>query len=733
MENNKTWSGSSMDDLYENNGPYCFTYEPVLPSKDHAVLYELPVTLTSPPKPHRNKQTRHWENDYVKLPYSVHNVFADKDENGEKTLKSRWEVIENSLLQSINSSQELEAAIRRFNTHLPPFGALHYFFEEVLDAEEGEVFFTDILPGIIQLALQLPDILPGNLPLLQKGLCASISLSQIQIASLLANGFLCTFPWRKDVSNTYPGLNFSRLFSAHYRPKRINCVVEKIKAICHYFRRVLTKVPIGTVTFERKFLQRNQFPRWDQLNNNLGNTKIHICSNGTIENNGDGLLQVDFANKFVGGGVLAYGCVQEEIRFIICPELIVSRLFTEELNANEALLITGAERYSNYSGYGDTFTWEGDYIDQTPYDCYGRRKTSIVAIDATKFNKASDQFNTSVIIRELNKAYVGFHSNLTGKLAPVATGNWGCGAFRGDPNLKSLIQLMACSAAKRNMVYYTFGNVDLEKTIYDLYMFFANNKVTICELWRSLCRFIASNNNQHSFVPYIQQSFLDLHKQPSITHFFESSYKNLNSTRPCTSSETRARTTSTKSPKKEKKPAAPSASASASDSHKSKNSPTKFSSADNAGQKFLERTIPFDDASRESFAKTIPVDKATRKSPTKIHSAKATTALVSNADQKSPVKSILNCATMQVDNKDVVDIIRIIDGDVNEKNEENMVKESLLTSLDSFSRHRAETASGRCEDVEAEDYSEMEVDEDIERPTTVPRHKISDYFVKITK
>lgn len=43
----------------------------------------------------------------------------------------------------------------------------------------------------------------------------------------------------------------------------------------------------------------------------------------------------------MGGGVLAYGCVQEEIRYIICPELIVSRLFTEQLSSNEALVVTG--------------------------------------------------------------------------------------------------------------------------------------------------------------------------------------------------------------------------------------------------------------------------------------------------------------------------------------------------------------------------------------------------------
>lgn len=53
------------------------------------------------------------------------------------------------------------------------------------------------------------------------------------------------------------------------------------------------------------------------------------------------MIQVAFWFRNVGGGVLGYGCVQEEIRYIICPELIVSRLFTEQLNSNEALVVTG--------------------------------------------------------------------------------------------------------------------------------------------------------------------------------------------------------------------------------------------------------------------------------------------------------------------------------------------------------------------------------------------------------
>ena len=74
---------------------------------------------------------------------------------------------------------------------------------------------------------------------------------------------------------------------------------------------------------------------------------------------------MDFANKFIGGGVLGNGCVQEEIIFVLSPELITSILFCESLDDNEAIQIKGAERFSVYEGYGESFKWSGDYIDKT--------------------------------------------------------------------------------------------------------------------------------------------------------------------------------------------------------------------------------------------------------------------------------------------------------------------------------------------------------------------------------
>ncbi|KAB0793201.1 hypothetical protein PPYR_12821 [Photinus pyralis] len=520
MAGSTKYLGTSMEAMYGSQGPWNYELPPIIASRYHSVLYQLPASLKSPPKPHISTQNHHWDSDHVHMPYSPKNLQTVKNSNGSETPKLRWEIIQEALLQPISSSKQLEMVLNKYNTRLPKLSALHYFFEEVLENEESEEFFESLLPGIIRLALQLPEILPGNLPLLKKGSCKSISLSQLQIASLLANGFLCTFPWREEVALTYPGINFSGLFSSHFRSDFNEVVAEKLKCICHYFRRVLTVEPVGIVTFERKFFPRSHLPRWDRLENNLGNIRIHISSNGFIEDDGDGLLQVDFANKSIGGGVLGYGCVQEEIRFMVCPELIVSRLFTEHLGATEALIIIGAERYSKYTGYGDTFVWAGNYNDNTPYDHFGRRRTSIVAIDALFFGNPLEQYNPSSILREVNKAYVGFHSRLDSQLSAVATGNWGCGAFRGDPNLKLLIQLMASNAARRDIVYFTFGDVELRNNIYEMYQFLATNDVTIAQLWRYLCRFEQSNLKPKHLFSYIQQAHFDSKNQRSLKDYF---------------------------------------------------------------------------------------------------------------------------------------------------------------------------------------------------------------------
>lgn len=523
------WKGVSLDEIYKGRGPFEFQELPQIHSSaSHTVLFALPLTDHEVPKAYPANAVDKWCTGFVRMPHSTHSLYPIEKEGKKKELRCRWEVIQEALLQSFTSSFQLEAAIFSYNDKYAQrwnFSALHHFFSEVVDEDESEAFFTGLLPKIIALALQLPTLITGAIPLLKRHTNASISLSQIQVASLLANAFLCTFPRRNSTNPqseyaNYPYINFNKLFSAfrENRHDKCNSVSEKLKCIFHYFRRVTTKAPEGTITIQRKYIAKEDCPRWDRQSEKL--PLLHIASNGTIETEGAGLLQVDFANMYVGGGVLGWGCVQEEIRFVICPELFVTMLVTEVLDDTEALVISGVERFSKYEGYSSSFKWIGDFVDETPRDNSGRRKTSVVAIDALFFKQPNSQFKMSNVIRELNKAYIGFKSNITQKenVPAVATGNWGCGVFHGNPQLKVLLQLMAAASAGRNVVYFTFGDAELRDSVSDMYWHLVQQNIDIGQLFSLLSQYQESmSRSDRDFYRFLYNRS----KMKPITNYFK--------------------------------------------------------------------------------------------------------------------------------------------------------------------------------------------------------------------
>ena len=69
------------------------------------------------------------------------------------------------------------------------------------------------------------------------------------------------------------------------------------------------------ITYTRLYLPPSSLPVWSSSKKLL--SKLHLDSEGKIED-ADGFLQADFANSYIGGGVLRSGCLQEEIRFSTC-------------------------------------------------------------------------------------------------------------------------------------------------------------------------------------------------------------------------------------------------------------------------------------------------------------------------------------------------------------------------------------------------------------------------------
>ena len=252
--------------------------------------------------------------------------------------------------------------------------------------------------------------------------------------------FFCVFPRRNSFKTNseyaaYNSINFNRVFSLPSEPHNF----EKLRTLLNYFNRFCNNPePTGVVSFHRCRLET--FPDWLTAPERL--PQVRVDSRGLIEEDGAKYIQMDFANKYIGGGVLGHGLVQEEIRFIISPELIVTMLLTEKLEDDECLIMTGAEKYSNYSGYANSYKFESSHTDNISRDALSRKLTQVVAMDAIPYyDDPTEQYLMSNIIRDLNKSYVSFVSNNTNQSA-IATGNWGCGAFCGNPHLKVLYKLL---------------------------------------------------------------------------------------------------------------------------------------------------------------------------------------------------------------------------------------------------------------------------------------------------
>ena len=100
-------------------------------------------------------------------------------------------------------------------------------------------------------------------------------------------------------------------------------------------------------------------------------------------------IEVDFANRFIGGGVLRQDTLQEEIRFLMSPECLVSLLICEKMHDNEVIYIFGTRKYINCKGYAKTFEFDSINTDilTSEIDLKNMRLNNcILAMDAVDFH-----------------------------------------------------------------------------------------------------------------------------------------------------------------------------------------------------------------------------------------------------------------------------------------------------------------------------------------------------------
>lgn len=111
---------------------------------------------------------------------------------------------------------------------------------------------------------------------------------------------------------------------------------------------------------------RNVLPTpidWSGINQTL--CEFTVKPDGSLTDRSDTIHTI-FANNLVGGGVLGYGLIQEELIEMRSPESLMAVLLCERMDDNEAVFIQGCESFNEYTGYGNSAKLTGiikDYTD----------------------------------------------------------------------------------------------------------------------------------------------------------------------------------------------------------------------------------------------------------------------------------------------------------------------------------------------------------------------------------
>jgi len=389
-----------------------------------------------------------------------------------------WAFVVEVLGQPIERLADLDTIITRFSA-LDRDPRVCTFFATIPGSEEaGEFDFERFLalgvPLIVDVALEMPKLFDGiKVPIhMSRSSCAgpgnlgkrSFSLTRRQCACLLAHSFFGSLKRPPAVHPNDFRFTVVDLFLGSARSP------NSATTFLNYFS-VLGKngVPDEFVTFERQGYRKGPPPwKWEESDAPLCAVDI---VDGNIENSAAD-LHAEFANAFVGGGVMTGDAAMEEMLFLVKPELLVAMAIENRMVDEEAICISGARQYSLTTGFGHSFAFAGDYDDRR-----AGPPPRVCALDAIR--GGGPAMTRPALLRDMNKARVAF----TGA-QELATGHWGCGAFGNHHDLMFLKQWLAASHAGVSTVYYHDFNRNQSHHIVPLVRKLRH--LTVARLWAFL-------------------------------------------------------------------------------------------------------------------------------------------------------------------------------------------------------------------------------------------------------
>eukprot|EP01083_Nonionella_stella_P046194 123680_1 len=451
--------------------------------------------------------------------------------------KDVWAIIVEKITAPTDSSQSailnLQTLFQSLTDHLGRRFCQH--LKELLGVAEkqefAKCFLEETIPFMKKLILKMPELLSNHgLQFMIPKIDKVISLKRKQIASILAGCFFdlveehcrfghelssCGVPGKFDSYMHYfeyvrqKGLDSDWaeeeviIYRRCLQPKNCHFLEHKalstnVSILCNVkvFDREKPSPPSPFVVAMEEMKRKEDALAAKEPQTDDNETKTddmeeeskdnaQKARNERIEDCFDG-IHADFANMFIGGGVLSGGNVQEEIRFTVNLECLISKLLCPHpMQNDEAIIILKSQQFCDYEGYGARFSCTGLVPREEE-----RHKSVIIGIDAVNFMSRKRQYKLKLMMREVCKAYVGFSvdtvSMIQQRLPIVATGNWGCGMFGGDPQFKAMLQWIAATLVEREVWYYTFSDKRVEKQLKVIVDMMLKKRVTVGQLWKIL-------------------------------------------------------------------------------------------------------------------------------------------------------------------------------------------------------------------------------------------------------
>ncbi|KAJ6624185.1 hypothetical protein B0H10DRAFT_1708908, partial [Mycena sp. CBHHK59/15] len=313
---------------------------------------------------------------------------------------------------------------------------------------DSESFFERAWPQCVQIALEMPILFPTDYLVPLSVEKPAQMFTKRQIACLVIHQFLCTLPrlpWMPpDDQDTSQDLHI--WYSGDQpHPKAISAYLA---ALCTFFERVASDAqPNPSNSMSLTLYSSPGIPHCNATTlfqpiciNDIATPTI----NATLLGLPSGACVIS-SNSHIGFGRTAS---QEEMHVGCTPESLPAKLLVPPLKDNEVVVLRGCEALIEMTGYGR----RAELSAIPPAGTYNWSGRTMLFMDALEL----DSFDTSAstpdllpgnVDRELTKAYTAFSSYEGAAYETVVTGHWGCGAFGGNREIKSIIQWCAASMA----------------------------------------------------------------------------------------------------------------------------------------------------------------------------------------------------------------------------------------------------------------------------------------------